>query len=499
MRNIRKISIVMVMLFATITGCDDKVLEVENANQPDFAKVYASGSDLENLASGLYNTVYQGMHSASSVEPMLATAADNVSCSWGNFAMRDMSWEPRNFAWNNGPSYSYRNQTKYLFDRMYAAINTSSNVIKALNSGVNIGPDGAGNDRARAMCKFIQGLAYGNLALVFDKAFIVDEDESVEGVVESAVDYKTVTTAAIGYFDEAIALSDNTFTIPATWLGTEADLSNADFKKLISTSAARVLAYTPRNQTDLNAADWSAIRTYADAGITSDFNVVNDAYTRWYHEAGDYLTYNGWGVTDMYVVNLMDPTQPQHWTDAPSFPHPPASTSPIDERMNTDFSYLNSNWFQAARGYYHYSNYRYSRTDDFYINATGPKAEILKAENDMLRAEARIYGGAPDLAGAAAIINASTRVTRGNMAPVGAVQADLIDAIHHERHVEMYITGMGLQFFEMRKRDLLQAGTPLHLPLPAETLQTFRATAPYYTFGTVANADGVNTSNGGWR
>jgi hypothetical protein len=85
------------------------------------------------------------------------------------------------------------------------------------------------------------------------------------------------------------------------------------------------------------------------------------------------------------------------------------------------------------------------------------------------------------------------------MTPVAAVAADLVKAIHHERHVEMYVTGMGLQFFEMRKLDLLQKGTPLHLPLPAETLQTFGEPLPYYTFGTVAKADGVNTSNGGWR
>jgi hypothetical protein len=63
----------------------------------------------------------------------------------------------------------------------------------------------------------------------------------------------------------------------------------------------------------------------------------------------------------------------------------------------------------------------------------------------------------------------------------------------------MYITGFGIQFFEMRKLNLLQKGTPLHLPLPAQTLETFGEAAPYYTFGTVAKADGINVSNAGWR
>ena len=115
----------------------------------------------------------------------------------------------------------------------------------------------------------------------------------------------------------------------------------------------------------------------------------------------------------------------------------------------------------------------------------------------MLRAEARAYTA--DLIGAAIIINAGTRKTRGEMADVIPLSANVIQAIHHERHVELYTTGFGLQFFEMRKRDLLQKGTPLHLPIPAKTQQTMGLTPPFYTFGTVAKADGTNTSNGGWR
>ncbi len=494
MKKLSKIFLPLAVVLLATVGCDTS-LDVENLNEPNRARALANADDVEKLASSLFNTLYEGMHSYDGVEMMLATAADHVSCSWGNQAMRDMSWEPRNYAWINTPSYSYRVTTKAFFDRMYSAINATVDVLVAMENGVELGDNAS---RARAMCKFAQGAAYGNLALVFDKAFIVDETKTVEPFVESAVDYKQVAAAAVDYLDEAIALANaNAFTIPADWMGTEADMSSDEFAQLCNTYAARILSYTPRNQTDLTAVDWTAVRTYADNGLTADFSVVNDSYVRWYAEAGDYLTFNGWGVTDMYVVHLMDPTQPQHWDDDPDFAHPAESTNPIDKRMETDFDYLNSNWFQAARGYYHYSNYRNKRYDELYVNASGPKPEIMKAENDMLRAEARVYLN--DFAGAADIINASTRTTRGEMADVAAVEADLINAIHHERHVEMYTTGMGLQFFEMRKLDKLQEGTPLHLPLPAETLQTFGLAQPYYTFGTEALADGINTSNGGWR
>lgn len=488
--------LIVALASVTLYSCDEDLLDVPNENTPDFAKVYANGADVENVASGLYNALFDGEHSASGVEPMLGVAADHATCSWGNFGMRDMSWEPRDMAWNNSPTYSNASYTKYSFDKWYSAIASASNVIKAIESGVEIGLNGADNNRTLAFAKFVQGVSYGNLALIFDRAHIVDEKTSAEPTLEAATAYQEVAAKALAYLEEAKALAGSSFSIPATWMGSEADLSNADFAKICNTSAARILSYVPRNKTENAQVDWAKVKSYADAGITSDWNVVMDNAVKWYFEAGDYLTYPGWGRVDMYVVNLMDPTLPPHWDDRVDFPYPPQSTAPVDQRLLTDFEYLSSNDFQPARGYYHFSCYRLTRYDEEYVNAVGPKPTVSLSENDMLRAEARVYTG--DLEGAAAIINAGTRVSRGKMAPVEADKEALLKAIHHERHVEMYTTGMGLQFYEMRKNDLLQKGTPLHLPIPAGILQTM-GVSDFYTFGTTAKADGVGTSNGGWR
>ncbi|MBN8666615.1 MAG: RagB/SusD family nutrient uptake outer membrane protein [Chitinophagales bacterium] len=484
-------------LFVILEGC--KKLDVgKNPNEPEFEDVYSNSASVKSIASGLFNTWYIATHSYTYSPAMfLATASDNVTCSWGNQAMRDMSWEPRN-AWNNASNYAYRGTTKEFFDRMYRSINTASNVMKAINAGLDIGNGGVDNNQVKAFAKFNQGIAYGMLALFFDRGFIVDENITIpDATVATASTPAEVAAAAVSYLDEAILLSNNTFTIPASWLGTPGDYSSVEFKKLCNSWAARILANMPRNKAQLAAVDWNKVKTYADAGLTSDFTIQQDGYVNWYAEAGDYLTFPGWGKVDMYVVNLMDNTQPQHWDDNSSFPTPPESTNPQDERIFTDFEYSSLNWFQAARGYYHFSNYRYARYDAAYALGDGPVPDFMKAENDMLRAEARAYTG--DLAGAAAVINAGTRVTRGNMTPVAANLAEIEKAIHHERHVELYITGMGVQFFEMRKKDLLQKGTPLHWPLPGQTLETFGEKAPFYTFGGVANADGTNTSNAGWR
>lgn len=498
MKYLNKYLLLVALVSVSMLGCKKDVLNVSNENDPDFMKVYAKGDDVENVASGLFNTVFRGEHSYYGVEMMLAVAADNVTCSHGNAGMWHMSSEPRNLAWDNAPSYSNSGQTKVTYDAMYSAISTANNVLKALlQNGVKIGDNGERNDRTLAIARFVQGLAYGNLALVYDKAHVKDEANEVDPVIDAALPYNEVAAAAVGYLDEAINLSNTTFTIPAEWFGSPANISNTEFKQMCNTLAARILSYTPRNKTELAAVDWNKVKTYADNGITSDWTVVMDGTSKWYFEAGDYLTYPGWGKTDMYVVNMMDPTQPQHWDDSPSFPHPPASTNPLDARLDTDFGFTASNGFRPDRGYFNFSNYRNTRYDDIYVQAIGPKAQIMKAENDMLRAEARAYTG--DLPGAAAIINAGTRKSRGNMPDVAANLDDIIKAIHHERHVEMYTTGMGIQFFEMRKLNLLQKGTPLHMPLPAAILEVFGLAPPFYTFGTVAKADGIGTSNGGWR
>lgn len=490
------------LLFATLAtagllfSCED--LDVPNENTPDFTKVLASPVDVETVAASIYNTVFSGQHRLNGVEPMLAVAADHVTCSWGNFGMRDMSWEPRDFAWNNTPAYANQAQTKSSYDRWYSAIGSAVDVLTAIDiQGMVIEIGGVDQTaRAKAFAKFGLGMSYGNLAMIFDRAHIVDESISAEGTLDAAVPYGDVAAAAVAYLEEALALSNTAFTIPASWMGGPADLSNDDFKKVINTSIARILAYVPRNSTELASVNWNKVKTHADAGITEDWNIAMDGTSRWYMESGDYLTYPGWGRTDMYTAHMMEPSLPQHWDDSPTFPHPAEPSNPMDNRLVTDFEYLGSNDFLPARGYYHYSCYRLKKYDDVYVAAIGEKPTVMLAENDMLRAESRAYTG--DLAGAAAIINAGTRVTRGGLDPVAANLTDIVDAIHHERFVELYTTGCGIQFFEMRKLNLLQEGTPLHLPVPGQTLQLFGLTS-FYTFGTTANADGIGTSNGGWR
>ena len=53
-----KILIFLMMGSLLVTSCSEDQLEITNDNQPDFLQVYASGDDVYNVVSGLYNTFY---------------------------------------------------------------------------------------------------------------------------------------------------------------------------------------------------------------------------------------------------------------------------------------------------------------------------------------------------------------------------------------------------------------------------------------------------------
>jgi len=196
---------------------------------------------------------------------------------------------------------------------------------------------------------------------------------------------------------------------------------------------------------------------------------------------------------------MMDPNMPDYFPSSGSFndlPNDGLATSE-DARLLSDFEYLTTCPYRPERGYYHFSSYRYSRLDQYLATWKEPMPEMRKAENDLMLAEAELMLG--NTTAAINIINAGTRVSRGTLPPLdGSVtDAQIEETIMYERTIELFITSCGMPFFDMRRKDMLQEGTPLHFPIPGEQLEIMMM--PYYTFGGVSNADGINTSNGGWN
>ncbi len=473
------------------SGCEKP--EAENPNDPDLETVYSRSQNVRSSAGSLLNSWFMTLHAYNGMALPLLAAADAGTSSW-NYGYR-YSMEPR-IEYDNHPSNPHASHNESYYTALYVTLSEANDILKILkNKELDFSPSEMA--MTEAVARFVQGICLGYLGLVYDRAYIVTDETELSDTPDVPVPWKEVIAAAVSCLDRAAEVcSTGNFTIPSAWLPGE-QWDNSDFKRLISSFAARMIVYSSRNKNDDIGTDWDEVYGYASNGIEKDFAPMADDVT-WYSSYHSYANFSGFTATDMYVVNMMDPAMPSRWADETTWdnlPEPVTSHKDgVDNRIFTDFQYLNSCSFYPERGYYHYSCYRCIRFDQYLQTGTGPMPEFRKAENDYLLAEAAVHTG--KLQEAADIINASPRITRGGLPPVPAEEASIMEAIHHERMVELISSGFGIQFFQMRKENKLQPGSPLHYPIPGSQLEIMKM--DYYTFGGETGVQGLDFSAGGW-
>ncbi len=494
MKIITKILIPLTLILVFLNSCQkmSSDLEVESKNDPDIETLASDPVALQATAGDIFHNWFMAISDYYGPGAAMKTMADEASCSWGNAGMKDLSSEPR-VAYNNTASYSYEFITSNYFNAMYSILSDSNMLVFAIENNTATFDD---PNQILMTGKMGQALSVGYLALVFDRVWIPQDGESVEANYQDAMNW------ALERLDEAIALSNAGTSLPAGSIP-GADVSSSSVSKLFNSLGARMLANNARNSTQKGQTNWAKLEQYASNGITTDFSIFMDD-TSWFDLIPKtYLVYPGWARVDLRVIHLMDPDYPDYWDPAAlsSSPYWDAANNTLlpansdDARLDTDYGYLTSNNFKPERGLYHFSSYRYARYDDYITNWVMDLVEYTKSENDMYLAEAKLEQG--DVAGAAAIVNAGTRTSRGNLPDVAADANEVKNAIFYERMVEFGFSTIGISFWEMRRNDLLQAGTLLHFPVPGKALATIPE--PVYTYGGSEGAAGEDYSTGGWR
>ncbi|MHB1147581.1 MAG: hypothetical protein ACYC01_08310 [Lutibacter sp.] len=480
--------LIFTFLMISVVGCDDfeTNLEVPNTENPSDLILTSDPVALESLANSIIFNWWDANHRYAEGGIALSTMSDVFTCSWGNAGMRDLSSEPR-AAYNNSSSYGNAGFNETYFNSLYSVLSDSNTLMFAIANGTEF----TDNAQIEVIGRFGQALSIGYLAMVYDRVWLSDENGPIND--GEYVGYAEAMAFALEKLDQAIAVATaNNVGLPANAIPGHT-YGSSDFIKILNSFGARMTVMNSRTPAERDAIVWTKVLQYANLGLSNrDFEVTTDADVIW----DDYkwvLCQFGWARTDMYVVNLMDPSAPKKWpAGAVTMPE---STS-ADARLLTDYEYLSSQDFIPARGDYHYSSYRYSRYDFYLDTQAESMPDFTVSENDMYKAEAMLRTN--NLSGAAGVINAGTRVTRGNLPPVSATDAIAIaKAIHYERVVEFPLTGMALPFFEMRKEGLLQAGTMFHYPVPGKALASIPA--PIYTFGGTQGVAGVDYSTGGWE
>ena len=472
-----------------LNACAD--LEIEYENLPDYEKAMSNPDDVYNIAgSGFYNWF---MSNTSSISPRMSmwVMADQGTCSWANSGMLDLSSEPRN-AFNNDVTYTYANIFETYYQELYSNLSQVNDVLIVAKQGMEFGDNGKDTPMVLANCYFIQGLSLGYIGMVYNQAYIMTENTDPENVPLSP--YQDVVDSAIHSLEKAIEISSsNTFTILSDWFGGTA-YTNSELAKLAHSFIARFMVQSPRTKIENDLLDWGQVLSHAQAGIEKPLSIYIDNvnWKNWFYH---YTIRPDWAKIDLRIINLMDPDYPYRFPDDGVSPGQARSS---DARLESDFNYVSIINMKPERGYYHFSNYEFSRFDLEYVTGvnTGDVIDFRLAENELMMAEA--YARLDNLEAAIDILNNGTRVSRGNLSPLDYSTSfeEVIDAIFYERDIELIMSGFGLAFTDMRRRDMLQKGTLLHFPIPAKELMLMQM--PVYTFGGVENADGINTSDGGW-
>jgi hypothetical protein len=541
--TVRFMSAVMVGLTVVTAGCIDNPLSVDNPNQPDVAKVFGTPRDVETIVSHLFQQMYNGqLGSADDIMTQTITMSFESSSQLGNFGMGTRGAIPRspidNSIGNNVSAGNFRD-----FDFLSRNARGAANAIAALDkfaAAGNTTGSPARDARAKSFAYLTLGYALGNLALFYDSAAILTAavpSSEIPALSKSS----DVMDAALASLDSALTIAGSAaattgtggFPIPLDWLSLTADMSRADFIKLIHSYKAKFRAGLGRTPTERAAADWTAIIADATAGITSDFVVQTNATTGWSGAVLSQLaTSSGWSQMTPFILGMADTTGAYDaWLQQPVLSRTPFLLRTPDKRFPSgetrDAQVAITGTSRAGTpngsilyfrnrppgedtpadpwGTWYYDNWR-----SWAIRASGGNAPYVLfplVENDMLAAEGYIRAG--NFAAAIPLINKSrTRaglpaltvissltdqvpggsacVPRVPQAPNYTTTAcgNIMEAMKWEKRTETNLVGYAQWFIDSRGWGDLAQGTPLEWPVPYQEL--FARIKPSYTTSGVA-------------
>lgn len=509
MRHVKHWTAVAVLLLFGATACDDLV--VPNENAPDAELALANPGDVESLIGGSWQTWWHINRSYNGAGPMLSAMSFQHIARAANFGQLYYPAIPRNPTANN-PSHGDYNQFANVYTWAYRAIAAANDGLRAIGEGLVI-PDAPNADpedsnrqqRAEAFARYIQGISYGSLAIMFDRGPIVDETTDLTAEVEFA-GYPELLQAALGYLDEAIAIAEaHEFYIPTTWMFTPTAVSSEELAQIASSYKARLRAAAARTPAEAEQVNWQAVLNEINAGIEEDHSWEFDGGAVRWNSALYYtlLATGPWSWMPYFIYGMADQSGAyQQWLGMgegnwhPILPSGnnfliqtpdqrfPQGATLEDQMANPGTrviapSNYQSGWASESRGTWRWSHYRDARM-------AGPTADvgitpdISMVEMRLLAAEAHYQLG--DLDQAATLINV-TRTEAGLNATDAAGTntscvpklpnnscGDLFEMLKWEKRLEAsHNNGLMISafYFDSRRWGDLYQGSILNWPVPA--------------------------------
>lgn len=544
--NFKKLLFALIAVSLALVGCEDLSvadLDVENVNEPTKEVVEGNAENQTKLLAGGFYDLATAMVSSHGVNiNMIAdqnTSTNNFRAYW------DYTDEPRR---RLNPLPSSGNPA--VFTAFFGGFNSSvatANIF--INNIVNNGQtvtDPSGVDVTNdilAQAYFLRGLAYGYLGLMYDQAYLIDENFVIGEDEPVFSPYGDLIDASRSDLDQAISLASGSSTFLFNAMPNPVDSWNAsEFIDITNSFQARIQAGKARTAAERDALDWGAILSYARKGIggpesLSGLGVFKNQNIGSSGEFANYLADwsnfvvaggfsgegqgHGYNPTDVKVIHLLDPSYPVEYpaSEASGAAASLAPATSDDPRLVGYYQYTtNPGFLNPSRNANLYSNYfsaRHYAANDWWP-AENSVILFTDTETHMLIAEAELMTG--NAGAAAATLNSSAAGTGettlgfpfpaerfgavadatlsgGNTIDAGASVAEFQFALLREYSVELHLLGgASPQWFLMRRHDMLQEGSATMLPVPGSELEIRGIES--YTFGGPDFAGQVGTASG---
>ncbi len=520
----------LALLLVATAGCVD--LSVQNPNAPDASRALSTPGDVMSLIGGGYNTwLYAQAYGAATM--MLSVASGQHAAPWANAGMEYYARIPRQPTVNT-PGDANVNNIINAWVYSYKVIAAEHDGLTMVDSNkVDLGTDKV---MVQAFGKYMQGLAHGTVALMYDSGFVYTENSDPSQVTFEP--YTAVMDSALSYLADAASLAGSaTFTLPDTWMGSA--VSSTTLAQLAHSYAAIFRAAVARTPAERQAADWTQIVADANAGVTSDWMRVFDCNTSKFC-AGNYgmgmayIVADGWQQQNNWVLGMADTSgNYQAWMNSaltskmpflfitPDTRWPQGATEAAQRAAPGEYFTVQANdngtWARPDRGTWRWSYYEQTK-DPFYtafdIDGSGAVPEVTAEEMAALKAEAAYYGG--QMTTVADFVNA-TRTLHGlnatdasgtntscvpRMPPTDAANpggcGNLWEMFKWEKRLETIFTGplsIGFYFDSRGWGDLMQ-GTILEFPVPYKEEQILQKSP--YNYGGVGGQNGAPVGTYGY-
>jgi hypothetical protein len=532
-------------------ACKD-TLVVQDVTDPDRDRALGRPADVEAFIGSTYAQIQNATLGGSNddLQTQLQVMGMENTSALANFAMGPRGAIPRtqieNTRNSTGDVGNYRDFTVLHRAARMAVIGIARLKVLTLGSPQQ-------DARARAFARFVQGVAFGNLALAYDSAAILSENDDPQVIVPLS-GYQAVMAAALTELDSAITIAraaPTAFPLPTTWINGNA-LDTTGFFQLIRSYKARFRASVGRTPAERASADWVSIIADANAGITADFNIASNPATGWdvVWPVQAFATGSAnWHQMSQFWMGMADSSGGYDaWLALPNAQRAPFLVATADKRFPTGTTRAAQIADTLRANYRTFTGFPYIRNRpagedqpgqplqismyDFYRSRAffaavriGNYPIMTRAEIRLLAAEGYIRTG--NIGAAVARID-SSRFTNGQLpslvtagiadtvtalpggvscvprvpnaaAPAGAYKAskcgNLWDALKWEYRLETMYTGYGMWYFAGRGWGDLPQGTALYWPVPYQEMDTRRK--PFYSAGGVGGTGSSPNGNYG--